>query len=168
MLVESISAYVAADSVLQALLGTPSTHRDKTTGIFPVQAPDEVLVPWIVYQQVSGNPLQTSTQGTGRLQTARLRFTCYGSTYKQAKTLAHALKLVMLACYGTMSTGYSEVQGSWLTLETPRTWTSCWFTSIRSRNTNLTAHYELKKMSAWRLRARRFASWFIALLYRLH
>lgn len=117
MLVEGINAYIAADSGVRALLGTPSTRSDKGTGIFPVQAPDEVPVPWIVYQQVSGNPLQESFQGTGRLTTGRLRFTCYGSTYKQAKTLANALKLAMLACDGTMPAGQVEVHGSWLSLE---------------------------------------------------
>jgi hypothetical protein len=102
---------------MQSHLGTPGTRKDKSTGIFPVQAPDEVLVPWVVYQQVSGQPLQTSMQGTGRLHTARMRFSCFGSTYKQAKQLAQALKASMLACFGTMPTGDTIVQGSWLSLE---------------------------------------------------
>lgn len=117
MLVEGIFEFIAADSGVQAQLGTPSTRPDKTTGIWPVQAPDEPLVPWIVYQQISGNPLQTSMQGTGRLQTARIRFTCYGSTFKQAKSLANALKLCLLGCDGALPAGQAEVHGSWLSLE---------------------------------------------------
>src|SRR5258706_8793145 len=111
MLVEGITALLAANSGMQLQLGTPSTRSDRGTGIFPVQAPDEVPVPWVVYQQVSGNPLQESMQGTGRLTTARLRFTCYGSTYKQAKTLAQALKSALLGCDGTLpgAASYAEV-----------------------------------------------------------
>jgi hypothetical protein len=117
MLVEGIAAYLAADSGMRAQLGTPSTRSDKSTGIWPVQAPDEVPSPWVVYQQVSGQPLQTSFQGTGRLHTARLRFTCYGSTYKEAKALANALKLAMISLNGTLPAGQAEVHGSWLSLE---------------------------------------------------
>jgi hypothetical protein len=116
MLVEGIYDFLAADTGVQALLGTATSRKDKQTGIWPVQAPDEPLAPWIVYQQISGNPLQTSMQGTGRLQTARMRFTCYGSTYKQAKGLANACKLSLLGCDGALS-GQVEVHGAWLSLE---------------------------------------------------
>jgi hypothetical protein len=115
MLAESISTYLAADSGVRAQLGVP--RPDNTTGIWPVQAPDEVAAPWVVYQQVSGNPLQESMQGTGRVQTARFRFTSYASTYKKAKQVAGAVKAAMLGVDGTMAAGQTEIHGSWLRLE---------------------------------------------------
>lgn len=117
MLVEAIQQYLAADSGVVASLGTPTARVDKQSGIWPVQAPDEPAVPWIVFSQVSGNPLQTSMQGTGRLQTARIRFTCYGSKYKQAKTLAKAVKAAMLALDGAQAGTFTQICGSWLSLE---------------------------------------------------
>ncbi|HUC30009.1 MAG TPA: DUF3168 domain-containing protein [Candidatus Acidoferrum sp.] len=116
MLAESLQTYLAADTGVRAQLGI-ATRADKTTGIWPVQAPDEPLVPWIVFQQVSGNPLQESLQGTGRLKTARWRYTAYGSTYKQAKALAQAIIDAVLGMDATMAAGSCEVHGAWLKLE---------------------------------------------------
>jgi hypothetical protein len=116
MLVEALQSYLSADTGAQTQLGTPSTRADQGTGIFPTQASDEVPLPFLVYQQISGQPLQTSMQGTGRLQTARWRFTCYGETYKQAKTLARAVRLALIGFDGPQA-GNAEVHGSWLRLE---------------------------------------------------
>jgi hypothetical protein len=117
MLVDAIYAYLAADSGVTALLG--NARADKQTGIWPVHAPDEPAVPWIVYSQVSGQPLQTSFQGTGRLHTARVRFACHGSTYKQAKQLAQAIKQAMISASGTMPGASSQtyMSGAWQVLE---------------------------------------------------
>ena len=115
MLVESLQTYLTADAGVRAQLGIP--RADTTSGIWPVQAPDETAVPWIVFQQISGSPLQESFQGTGRLKTSRWRFTSYGSTYAQAKRLAQAVIDAMLGMDGTMAAGSCEVHGSWLRLE---------------------------------------------------
>jgi Protein of unknown function (DUF3168) len=117
MLVEGLVSYLAADAGMTALLGTPTSRTDKTTGIFPVIAPDSVPMPYCVLQQVSGEPLQISMQGTGRLQTERWRFSCYGINYKNAKSLARALKLAMISVSGALSAGDIFVQGSWQKLE---------------------------------------------------
>lgn len=115
MLAESIAAYLAADTNVKAQLGNP--RADGTTGIWPVTAPDEPLVPWIVFQQISGSPLQESYQGTGRLKTSRWRFSCYGSSYKQAKQLAQAVIDAVLGMDGALPAGQCEVHGAWLKLE---------------------------------------------------
>jgi len=124
MLVEGIQAVMAADTGLQSILGTPTTRSDKSTGLFPTQAPDEVPEPWIVYSQVSGSPLQEAYAGTGRLFTSRWRLSCYGSSYKQAKQLARALKACLVGIQGPISilvsnvpTVAAQVEGSWLRLE---------------------------------------------------
>ena len=118
MLVEAIQAYLTADTGLQTLVGTALTRTDKTTGFFPTQGPDEVPPPWVVYQQVSGQPLGSPLYtGTGRLTTERWRFTCYGSTYKQAKQVAKAVKSAMLSLLGQTTTGNAYVEGCWPQLE---------------------------------------------------
>ncbi len=116
MIVEALQSAISADESLQAQLGTPASRSDSTNGIFPILAPEEVPVPYLVYQQVSGEPLQESYQGTGALQTSRWRFSCYGSTYKQAKTLAKVLRLFLISLDGPQA-GLTEIHGSWLKLE---------------------------------------------------
>jgi Protein of unknown function (DUF3168) len=118
MLIEALQTYLAADAGMQAQLGTQASRADKTTGIFPLLAPDQVPMPYVVMQQVSGSPLQESTAGTGRLQTSRWRFSCYGTTYKNAKTLAQALRLAMLSMLGAFSGAAIQISGAWLKLET--------------------------------------------------
>jgi hypothetical protein len=113
MLAEGIYSALSSNAGLQALLGTVATRSDKTTGIFPMIAPDEVPMPYLVFQQVSGQPLQTSMQGTGPLRTERWRFTSYGTTYKNAAELGRVLNQVMISIIGTLPEGQAYVQGVW-------------------------------------------------------
>ena len=115
MLVESLQTYLAADAGLQAQLGTPASRPDNQTGIYPISAPGNVAMPYLVVQQISGEPLQTSMAGTGRLQTSRWRFSCYGTTYLKAKLLARALREALLAFYPYSGQGV-QIEGSWLKL----------------------------------------------------
>jgi hypothetical protein len=117
MLIEGLQTYLAANAGLQVQLGTASQRSDSTTGIFPTLAPDQCPMPYIVCQQITGNPLQESMAGTGRLQTSRWRFSCYGTTYKNAKKLAEALKDALFPLNGVLTAGSVQVQGSWLKLE---------------------------------------------------
>lgn len=120
MLVDGIHAVLAADAGMIALLGTKASRKDSQDGLFPTLALSTCTMPYVVYQQVGGSPLQESFEGTGRLQSARFRFTCYGTTYKQALRLANALKRAMLSLGGVLrpsSADKTEVHGSWLRLE---------------------------------------------------
>jgi hypothetical protein len=116
MLIEGIYAVLSTNAALQALLGTAASRSDSTTGIFPALAPSEVPMPYIVYQQVAGQPLQESMAGTGALTTSRFRFTCYGTTYSGAKELARVLNQVMISIDGPLPAGEAEVHGVWLKL----------------------------------------------------
>lgn len=113
MLIEGIYAVLTTNTAMRAVLGTVATRSDKTTGIFPMIAPEEVPMPYLVFQQVSGQPLQTSMQGTGPLRTERWRFTSYGTTYKNAAELGRVLNQVMISIIGTLPAGQAEVQGVW-------------------------------------------------------
>jgi hypothetical protein len=115
MMQEGLYAYITADAGVKAILGSP--RSDGTTGVFPSFAPDECLMPHVVLLQISGLPLQESFAGTGRLQESHWRFSCYGSTYKQAKQLAQAVMKAMISCNGVMPAGSVEVHGSWWRLE---------------------------------------------------
>jgi hypothetical protein len=117
MLVEGLQAYLAANSELQARLGTTSSRSDKTTGIFPGIAPDSVPLPYIVMSQITGEALSETYQGTGRLLAERWRFSCYGPSYKSAKDLAKALRRNLISLDGALAAGSAEVHGSWFRLE---------------------------------------------------
>lgn len=123
MLVEGIQAYLAADTGMQAVLGTtpPAVRSDKTNGLFPAiaMASADLSMPYVVYQQVSGENDVVSMQGTNRLQVARWRFSCYGGTYKQARQLGQALKYAMLQMDGPLpgTSTKADVHGSWCRLE---------------------------------------------------
>lgn len=117
MLVEGLQAVLSASALVQAALGTPSTRGDATNGIFPMVAYGTPNAPYLVYSQVSGEPQTVSMQGTNRLTNARWRFSCHGSTYKQAKKLAHIVQQVLESVDGTLPAGEAEVHGSWLRSE---------------------------------------------------
>ncbi len=119
MLVEGLYLLLSTNSSLQALLGTTTTRKDSTTGMFSGLLPEEVPMPALVYQQIAGEPLQTSMEGTGRLTTTRWRFTRYGSTYKQARTLGKVLNLVMIGINGPLPgpDAKADVHGVWLKLD---------------------------------------------------
>jgi hypothetical protein len=121
MLIEALQNVLAADTGMQAYLGTPLTRADKANGIWPVQAPDQPTMPYLVMRQVTGSPLQESLQGTGCLTTERWRFTCAGSTYRSAKKFAKYLRKLLIASDGPLNgdqtVGCCFVQGVWAKLE---------------------------------------------------
>lgn len=113
MLVEGLQNYLANNGGVTGVLGTPGTRGDSTTGIFPIMAIGEPTAPYLVYSQVGGAPQTISMQGTNALQNARWRFSCHGSTYKQAKELAKYVSQALYTLYGTLAAGEAEVHGSW-------------------------------------------------------
>jgi|SRR5579862_6308632 len=115
MIEESLYAFITTNPAIIAALG--GTRSDKTSGVFPDIAPDECLTPYIVYLQVSGEPLAESFAGTGALQRSRWRFACSGATKKQAKKLANVLKVELLSMDGPQASGGVEIHGAWLRLE---------------------------------------------------
>jgi hypothetical protein len=105
MLLEGIYARLSADSGIVAL----------GAEIFPALAEKEAALPYCVYSQVGGSNV-SSFDGANKLQSARLRFSCYGATYAAAKQLAAAVKNSLCGLLVTLSDG-SRVEGSWLEFE---------------------------------------------------
>jgi hypothetical protein len=117
MLIEALQTALAADAGMQSFLGTPTSRSDQTTGIFPVQAIDQPTLPFLVLSQVSGEPLETSMRGTGRLTSERWRFSFCGSTYKQAKKFAKYGRAFVISIIGEQPAGSCDIQGAWIKLE---------------------------------------------------
>lgn len=118
MISDGLQAYLAANVGLQALLGTPNTRSDSMTGIYPLIAPEEVPLPYIVFQQVGGNSPMVM-EGTSALIFSRWRFSSYGSTFRNAKKVAKALKMAMISMpLGALPGSSNAVaMGAWWMLE---------------------------------------------------
>lgn len=117
MLVETLQTAMAADAGMQAFLGQPSQRPDSMNGIFPMQAIDQPTMPYVVLSQVSGQPLQTSIDGTGAFTSERWRFSCHGTKYKNAKTFAKYVRKFLLTLNGNYPTGKTFIQGAWCKME---------------------------------------------------
>jgi hypothetical protein len=117
MLVEALQALLATDTGMLTILGTPSARPDSTNGIFPTQAPDQPTMPYLVYSQVSGEPMSVTMEGTGPLTTEKWRLSCYGTTYLKAKQFAKYVRRLALSWYGVQATGDVTVQGAFCDME---------------------------------------------------
>jgi hypothetical protein len=69
-------------------------------------------MPYVVYSQADGVAIAETMAGSGLLRSAHWHIICHGSTAKQAKLLAMALKNALLVPYSVPST-----QGIWLRRE---------------------------------------------------
>lgn len=116
MLVEGISKMLKAAATITALVGTPATRKDNSPGIFPVQSPEQTPTPFVVYSQISGdgNP---SLDGANALHQCRLSFSCYGSTYLDAKKLQRAIRQLFEGYSGELPDG-TPAENFVLVLET--------------------------------------------------
>jgi hypothetical protein len=118
MLIEALQNVLAADSGMQGFLGTPQTRPDSQNGIFPVQAPDQPTMPFLVLSQVSGEPMETTFQGTGRLTKERWRFQFSGSTYKQAKKFAKYGRSFLISLIGPqVAASNCCISAAWVKME---------------------------------------------------
>ena len=103
-------SFITTQSSITAQLGTvaartaASQGKDKTTGVFPMLAIPEALLPYVTYQRISGSTPRT-LQGENALQSARFRFSCYGASQMQATAVAEALKLLLASWTGTLPDG---------------------------------------------------------------
>ena len=98
------------------LLSTNSGITGLSATVCPGIAPKEQALPYVVMNQVGGATDVTSYAGANRLQTARIRFSCYASSFLIAKTVARAVKAALNGLQATLSDG-SIVEGAWLEYE---------------------------------------------------
>jgi hypothetical protein len=115
MLEEGIYARLAADTGLQAILGTPDTRVDLTTGIFPGLILHDSDLPSLVYLQVHGDEMSTF-DGRGELRSARIQLSSYSDDYAGAKRAGKAVKDALLGFQGKLDDG-TEVDSILLVAE---------------------------------------------------
>lgn len=60
------------------------------TRVYPVQAPQQAVAPYVVYELAAGNPHQGLDGSTG-LAWARIDYGCYAATYAAAREVAAAV-----------------------------------------------------------------------------
>src|SRR5579864_8837632 len=106
MFEEGLFSFLAGQSALTTLLGT--SRGDGTNGIFPMQAPSNATLPYIVYQTVSGAPIYTY-EGANKYTISRWRISCYGASQKAAVQVANVLKGILKNFVGTFTDPDSTV-----------------------------------------------------------
>jgi hypothetical protein len=122
MLAEALHDILSTDAGLVALLGTPATRPDSTDGVFSGQAVDQPSMPYLVFEQAAGEPLSVTYAGTGPLTSERWRFSCYGTTYKNAKIFAKKVRLVLLDIVpGFNTVGNVRLSGAYPIMEADTT-----------------------------------------------
>jgi hypothetical protein len=104
MLQDGIYALLAASAAVQAVIGTPGTRADTTTGVFKGQMPEAATLPCVVYSEVHGEGFMTH-DGPDPMQFARISLSCYGSEYTDSKRLARAVRQVLEAFTGVLADG---------------------------------------------------------------
>lgn len=69
--------------------------------LYYVVAPQDVSNPYIVFSKVSG-PREYSHDGASNLARPRFQFSCFATTYYEAKQIAEAIRSAIEAFSGTM------------------------------------------------------------------
>jgi hypothetical protein len=79
---EDIVASLNADPAFAAVVG------DR---LYPLQRPQNDIIPAVVYQRVATTPVN-SLSGFSRLDSVRIQFSCFAKTVSEAKDLAEILR----------------------------------------------------------------------------
>ncbi|VVB52221.1 Uncharacterised protein [uncultured archaeon] len=115
MFQEGLFAFLSGQSSLTSLLGT--SRSDGSNGIFPIQAPGNAVLPYIVYQRVSGAPVYVY-DGADKFTISRFRISMYSSTQKGATKLAVIVRSILKNFVGTFADpDATVVQNTMLELE---------------------------------------------------
>lgn len=116
MFQEGLYSYLLSQSSLTSLLGT--SRSDGFSGIFPIQAPSNCLLPYVVYQRVTGGPVYTLDGGANRFTVSRFRLSMYAASQRDAIKLATAVRGILKGFVGTFSDpDATVVQNTMLELE---------------------------------------------------
>ena len=89
---QAIKRELLADSGITSLIGER---------LYYVKAPQNVTKPYVVFFKASG-PREYSHDGASKLARPRFQFSCFATTYDQAKQIAEAIRAAIEAFSGTM------------------------------------------------------------------
>jgi hypothetical protein len=104
MLQEGLYSLLVGSTPLQAILGTPATRADGSTGVFPVTLPQGAPLPAIVYLVLAGHEID-SMDGRGELRVARVQISPYAEIYGDAATCREVAKDLLLGFQGILEDG---------------------------------------------------------------
>lgn len=96
-----IFSLLTADAGVAALVATR---------VFPVEVPEDVTLPALLYRFVGGT--SSPTLMTSGMQKARVQFDCYGETYDDASALRNAVVAALNGYQGTLADG-TLLQNAW-------------------------------------------------------
>jgi len=92
---EALYSHLAADGGVSALVGNR---------IYPIEAPQQAALPYLVYQRVSG-PRVRSHSGPSGLASPRFQITGAAETYPSLRALMNAVRVALDGFRGTMGGG---------------------------------------------------------------
>lgn len=104
MIGEGVVALLAADAGVNGILGTPSTRKDGTTGIWPGTMPEGTPLPALEYNDIHAENEMT-LDGPEPFTMQRISFSCHGAQYGDAKHLARAVRQALENFTGRLSEG---------------------------------------------------------------
>jgi len=90
-LAEGIYATLKADAGVLVALGPQEASQ---YAIYPVRAPNGALFPNVVFFQVTSSNNEPHT-GPSPMDDTWMQFSCYGSTYEEARNLRRAVRAAM-------------------------------------------------------------------------
>ncbi len=92
---EALFAHLSADAGVAALVGNR---------IYPIEAPQEAVLPYVVYQRISG-PRVRSHSGPSHLAQPRFQITGAAATYPSLRAVMNAVRVALDGFRGTMGSG---------------------------------------------------------------
>jgi len=99
---EGLNQLIATSAAVLAQVG--ASRKDKTTGVFGGQAPAQTPVPFVVIEQIGGDPIMT-LDGPLLTRTARFKFSCHSDSRLAAKRLMRAVRRVLEGSTGLLPDG---------------------------------------------------------------
>lgn len=105
MLFEGLYTLLSGEATITALVGTKTSRKDKTAGIFPGRPDQGADMPCAAYSEVHGEGGANSLAGPDALQVCRLQFLYSGTTYADAKKLARTVRVFLENFTGDLTDG---------------------------------------------------------------
>lgn len=97
-------------AVVAHLLAQPGFTALIGNRLYPMVIPQGGTLPAVTYQRISSVRYSAMVQDTG-VATVRLSFSCWATTYSQAKAVAKELRAALQRCTDTIGSGANTVSG---------------------------------------------------------
>ena len=105
MLFEGLFTLLSGEATITALVGTKSSRKDRTTGVFAGRPDESCDMPCISFAEIHGEGMANSLAGPDSLQVCRLQFLYSDVTYAGAKRLARTVRIFLENFTGSLSDG---------------------------------------------------------------